>query len=42
VKAIDSILVDMHGGATSLARVLVATMIDASDARQVHVASARS
>jgi hypothetical protein len=34
-KAIDDILVEMHGGALSLARVLVATMIDVGESRQV-------
>jgi len=35
IQAIDDLLLDMHGGSHGVARVLVATMIDQDDQRQV-------
>ena len=36
VKALDDLLVEMHGGSLSVPRVVVATCIDLADQRQVH------
>jgi len=36
VKAIDDMLVDIHGGSLSVPRVVVATCIDLVDQRQVY------
>lgn len=35
IQAIDNLLLDMHGGSSNVARVLVGTMIDLDDQRQV-------